>query len=211
MAGVRQFDEEAALEKALELFWQKGFAETSMQELAAVTGVQRGSLYNAYQGKEGLFLRVFDIYRRRNIEAARQALAKPALRDALHAFFDMVIASITQGLPTRGCMTTKSALNGGVIEAPVRAALQSMMDGYEALLGERMALGGEEETLALPAADAARLIIVFTRGIVVIERIYEDAARMQAAADMLITLLLGAEAGKPGVKASRKPRLRVPA
>lgn len=189
MAGVRQFDEEAALEKALELFWQKGFAETSMQELAAVTGVQRGSLYNAYQGKEGIFLRVFDLYRERNMDGARKALAKPALRDALQSFFDMVVASITKGTPSRGCMTTKSALSAGVIEEPVRAALQSMMDGYEGLLRERMAQA--EEELALPAADAARLIIVFTRGIVVIERIYQDAARMRSAADMLMTLLLG--------------------
>jgi len=46
MAGIRQFDEEAMLEQALELFWQKGFANTTMQDLAAATGVQRGSLYN---------------------------------------------------------------------------------------------------------------------------------------------------------------------
>ncbi|MCZ7153843.1 TetR/AcrR family transcriptional regulator, partial [Salmonella enterica] len=57
MAGVRQFDEGLALDKALALFWQKGYAATSMQELAAATGVQRGSLYNAYGDKETLFLR----------------------------------------------------------------------------------------------------------------------------------------------------------
>jgi TetR/AcrR family transcriptional repressor of nem operon len=197
MAGVRQFDEEAALEKALGLFWQKGFADTSMQELAAVTGVQRGSLYNAYQGKEALFLRVFALYRERNMAAARKALAKPVLRDALRGFFEMVITSITTGQPSRGCMATKSALGGAVVDAPIREALQSMMDGYETLLRERMAQAGEDETLALPAADAARLIIVFTRGVVVIERMYQDAARLHAAADMLMKLLLGPETGKP--------------
>lgn len=193
MAGVRQFDEEAALEKALELFWQKGFADTSMQELAAVTGVQRGSLYNAYQGKEGFFLRVFELYFERNMDAARKVLAKPVLRDALRGFFDMVIASITLGTPSRGCMTTKSALSESPMEAPIRAALQRMLDGYEGLLRERMEQAGEKDRMALPAADAARLIIVFTRGIVVIERIYQDAARMRSAADMLMALLLGAE------------------
>jgi TetR/AcrR family transcriptional repressor of nem operon len=197
MAGVRQFDEEAALEKALGLFWQKGFADTSMQELAAVTGVQRGSLYNAYQGKEEIFLRVFALYRERNLAAAREALAKPVLRDALRGFFNMVITSITTGQPSRSCMATKSALGGEVVEAPIREALQGMMDGYETLLRERMLQAGEDETLALPAADAARLIIVFTRGVVVIERMYQDVARLHAAADMLMTLLLGAETGKP--------------
>lgn len=202
MAGVRQFDEDAALEKALGLFWQKGFAETSMQELAAVTGVQRGSLYNAYQDKETVFLRVFERYLERNLEAGREALARPVLRDALHDFFDMVIASITTGLPTRGCMSTKTAFGGEAIEGPIRAALQSMLDGYETILRERLEQAGAQETLMLPAADAARLIVTFTRGVVVIERVYQDVARMHATADMLITLLLGAETGTRKVRKS---------
>ncbi|MDB6001907.1 MAG: TetR family transcriptional regulator, partial [Rhizobacter sp.] len=79
MAGVRQFDEEQALEKALSLFWRKGFAQTSMQELAAVTGVQRGSLYNAYQGKEAFFLQVFERYRERFLAELGAELDKPVL------------------------------------------------------------------------------------------------------------------------------------
>jgi AcrR family transcriptional regulator len=66
MVGARQFDENEALEKAVVLFWKKGFAETSMHELAYATGVQRGFLYTAYKAKGTLFLRVFDLYKDRS-------------------------------------------------------------------------------------------------------------------------------------------------
>src|ERR1700692_295496 len=62
MVGTRQFDEDALLEAALKTFWQNGFAATSMIDVAEATGVQRGSLYNAYGDKERLFLLPFDPY-----------------------------------------------------------------------------------------------------------------------------------------------------
>ncbi len=71
MAGVRQFDEAAAMEAALSLFWRQGLAATSMPDLAGATGVQRGSLYNAYGDKEAIFLRAFDLYAERFLAAAR--------------------------------------------------------------------------------------------------------------------------------------------
>jgi TetR/AcrR family transcriptional repressor of nem operon len=204
MAGVRQFNEEVALEKALELFWQKGFSETSMQELAAVTGVQRGSLYNAYQGKETVFLRAFERYQERSLEDARNALAQPRLRDALHGFFNLVIGSMTTGLPTRGCLTTKTAFGGEIIDAPIRSVLRGMLNSYEAILLERLALAGPDEPLALPPEEAARLIVTFTRGIVVIERVYQDPARLLDTAGTLITLLLGPEPSKKQKKPAKK-------
>jgi TetR/AcrR family transcriptional regulator, transcriptional repressor for nem operon len=64
MSGRRQFNEQQTLERALDVFWTKGYGATSMNDLAAATGVQRGSLYNAYDGKETLFLRVYELHSR---------------------------------------------------------------------------------------------------------------------------------------------------
>ncbi|CDG85341.1 TetR/AcrR family transcriptional regulator [Janthinobacterium agaricidamnosum] len=190
MAGIRQFDEEAALDKALALFWAQGFEETTMPQLAAATGVQRGSLYHAYQGKETLFLRVFEVYRERFLGGMRQALSAPRLPQALQDFFDFAIDSMTTGLPTRGCLSTKTALGGGDIDQPVRQALQAMLDGLENILTERLEQPEAGVSLTLAPRDAARMIVTFTRGLVVIERVYQDKARLQASAGMLVKLLL---------------------
>lgn len=190
MAGIRQFDEEAMLEQALELFWQKGFANTTMQDLAAATGVQRGSLYNAYGDKDALFLKVFERYRLRFLKQVGEALARPRLRDALRSFFSFVISSMTTGTPTRGCLSTKTALGSEVLDPALQGALRLLLDDIEAALVERLSQDGEPESLSIPARQAARLIVTFTRGLVVIERVYADEKRLRATADALVKLLL---------------------
>lgn len=193
MAGVRQFDESLALDKALALFWQKGYAATSMQELAEATGVQRGSLYNAYGDKETLFLRVFDVYRERFVGQMREALDKPRLRDALRSFFGCVIGSMTTGMPTRGCLSTKTAVGTEDLDGPLRTALKALLDDIEQVLFERLSREGEPSQLALSPRQAARLIVTFTRGLVVVERVYQDEKRLRAVADNLVAVVLGAQ------------------
>jgi AcrR family transcriptional regulator len=190
MVGVRQFDEGRALEKALTLFWQKGYSQTTMQDLAEATGVQRGSLYNAYGDKETLFLRVFGVYRDTYVKKMRQAMKKPGLRDALRSFFDFVIASMRTGAPTRGCLSTKTAVGVEELDESMRSAIRDLLDEIEAALYERLSHPSEAEQLALSPQEAARLIVMHTRGLVVIERVYRDETRMRSMADLLIQLLL---------------------
>lgn len=189
MAGVRQFDEDAALDKALALFWDKGYIDTSMQELAAVTGVQRGSLYNAYQDKEGIFLRVFERYRQHFLAEMAAALDKPDLRESVRGFFACVIDSMTTGAPTRGCLSSKTALGGDSVDAGLRKQLQQMLDGIEGVLLERFARATKGDGLAVTPEEAARMILTFTRGLVIIERVYQDKTRLLDTAAMFTGLL----------------------
>ncbi|GGP27617.1 TetR family transcriptional regulator [Silvimonas amylolytica] len=190
MAGVRQFDEEQALEKALEYFWQKGFAAASMPELAAATGVQRGSLYNAYQGKENLFLKVFEMYSNRFLQQVEQTLTAPDLRQALEAFFEFVIGSMTMGVPTRGCLSTKTAFTGDQLEEPVAEVLRGMLDRLERILASSLRSKESQSALTCSPESAARLLVTFTRGLVVIERVYQDTDRLKATALSLLDILI---------------------
>src|SRR3984957_9055764 len=105
MVGTRQFDEDAMLEVALKTFWQNGFAATSMIDVAEATGVERGSLYNAYGDKERLFLLPYERYANRFLDSVRQTLSNPDPSIALTALFKGVIASLIVGAPSRGCLT----------------------------------------------------------------------------------------------------------
>ncbi|MES2073957.1 MAG: TetR/AcrR family transcriptional regulator [Pseudomonadota bacterium] len=196
MAGIRQFDEDAALERVLEVFWQKGYGPTSMQDLAEATGVQRGSLYNAYRDKESLFLHVYERYKTRYLGEIRAALEQPALEQALRAFFELSILSMTAGSPSRGCMSTKTATDIHSSSEKIQAALRAMADSVEQLLSERLSSAEALPQLAIPPAEAARLIATFTRGLVFMERIYQDAERLRSTAESLIrALLTGGRAG----------------
>jgi AcrR family transcriptional regulator len=190
MAGVRQFDEREAFEKSIALFWRKGYADTSMQDLAHATGVQRGSLYNAYGGKDTLFLRAFALHAERYLAQARASLDRATCRSSLDSFFDFIVDWLLEGEPARGCLSTKTVFGGEVVDPPIRAAVEGLLDGLEAAVRERLSRPDKTSRLALSPARAARLVITVTRGIVVLERVYpDDRARLRAAGDALIDVL----------------------
>ncbi|RPE37742.1 TetR family transcriptional regulator [Streptomyces sp. Ag109_O5-1] len=190
MVGQRQFDEKQTLDRVLETFWNKGYGATSMQDLATATGVQRGSLYNAYRDKETLFLRAFQGYADQFLADAVDALAHPDAEQALRRFFDFTITSMTAGTPTRGCLTTKTATDERADGERIQAALRSLLDNLERVLQERLSLEDATARLVIPPAEAARVVITMTRGTVVMERVYQDPDRLRGTAGSLISALL---------------------
>jgi AcrR family transcriptional regulator len=190
MVGIRQFNEDAVLDAAMQLFWTRGYGATSMQDLAQATGVLRGSLYNAYGDKEKIFVLAFERYHRQILAMCREALSNPDLRTALETFFEKLIALMTspgEGAHTRGCLTTKTAADETAQGEMILSALRGLLDGMEALLAERLQQAGK---LPLAPQEGARLLVTLTRGLVIIERVYSDPARLRASAAALIDLLL---------------------
>jgi TetR/AcrR family transcriptional repressor of nem operon len=104
-----------------------------MLDLAVATGIQRGSLYNAYHGKETVFLLAFESYAARVLKAVRQAFADLDPRRALRAFFEVGIANMAKGHPPRGCLTTKTATEPEVADTPVQMRLRALLDEMEAI------------------------------------------------------------------------------
>ncbi|TGD96063.1 TetR/AcrR family transcriptional regulator [Methylobacterium nonmethylotrophicum] len=184
MVGVRQFDEQAVLERALALFWRQGPAATSMPALAQATGVQRGSLYNAYGDKEALFLKAFDLYAARFLSAVENGLVGRDARAVLERFFEAAIANMTAGSPSRGCLTTKTANDGSLAEPRIRERVQGLIRDLEALVAGALApLEGE---LTLSVAETATLAVAFTRGLAVMERIHGDPPQLRATASAFV-------------------------
>ena len=64
MARPREFDRDEALERATGVFWAKGFASTSTDDLLTAMGIGRQSLYNAFQDKRALYLEALERYQR---------------------------------------------------------------------------------------------------------------------------------------------------
>lgn len=199
MAGIKQFNEEETLERAMHVFWRRGYAATSMQDLAQATGVLRGSLYNAYGDKQSIFLLAFARYQGLYLDAVRARMKADDPAVALRDYFRYVIASMSEPVPqldealsapTRGCLTTKIATDETAMNEALRDALRGMMEGLATALEERLSAPDALARLRLPPKEAARLIVTFTRGNVVMERIYHAPAELLATADALIKVLL---------------------
>ncbi|ELY2788434.1 TetR/AcrR family transcriptional regulator [Cronobacter sakazakii] len=193
MAGIKKFDENEALDQALDLFWRRGFSATSMPELAQVTGVQRGSLYHAYGDKQAFFLKVFSRYRERLLKGAREALNNAEPDVALRQFLGFSIANMLEtgddNLP-RGCLTTKIAIDEMAMDEPIRTALRELLDTLHQLLERRLSMPDAQKRLKIPVPEAAALVVTVTRGMVVMERVYRNPGLLEVTADNLTKLIL---------------------
>ena len=105
----KQFDPEAALQKAMEVFWAKGYTATSIQDLVEATGLQRGSLYGAFGDKHGLYLAALDAYLAggtANFESMLDGGADPL--DAVRNMVRTVADQATGPRAALGCMVANT-------------------------------------------------------------------------------------------------------
>ena len=92
MPKVKQFDEKDVLEKAMQLFWKKGYYATSIQDLVNHLGINRSSIYDTYGGKKELFDQAFLLYRSTNVADTRNFLkTQKHVREGFKRLFEMTI------------------------------------------------------------------------------------------------------------------------
>jgi TetR/AcrR family transcriptional repressor of nem operon len=197
MVGVRQFDEQEVIALALDVFWRKGLHDATMQDLAAATGVQRGSLYNAYGDKESIFLRAFDQYAGQFLETAANALAEGDSAERLRNFFDVIIVNMTSGSPSRGCLTTRTALDAAISSEDVRERVQGLLNRLEQIVSQAIgSAAGRPSTI--DANRLARVVVTFTRGLAVMERAGYSRKQLKESAVTFVDALVG-----PAIPVSR--------
>ncbi len=189
MVGVRQFDEQEVIAIALDVFWRKGLHDATMQDLAAATGVQRGSLYNAYGDKEAIFLRAFDQYAEQFLDTARHALAQGDAAARVRNFLDVVIVNMTGGSPARGCLTTRTALDAAISSSAVRHRVQGLLSRLEQLIGKAISSAPNKQ-LAVDANRLARVVVTFTRGLAVMERAGYSRKQLRETATAFVDALV---------------------
>lgn len=189
MAGVRQFDEEKVLTAVLEVFWCKGWQATSMADLAEAAEVQRGSLYHAYGGKENLFLLAFDLYAHGFLDKAARALQAEDTRSALQCFFEMAIGNMTSGNPPRGCLTTKTGAESVATGPLIQQRLRDLLEDLRKIIIDALSAAPIRAGLAMAPEEAAELLVTFTRGLAVMERIFEDPERLRVSAASMVKIL----------------------
>ena len=94
-----------ALEKAIQVFWSKGYDGVTIDDLVAGMGVGRPSLYAVYGDKRAIFVRVLKAYAERKGASAAKALLAPAsLRDSIADFLKYAVESATEKGSARGCL-----------------------------------------------------------------------------------------------------------
>jgi AcrR family transcriptional regulator len=167
MARPREFDREAALQQAMLVFWAKGYAGTSTEDLVQAMGIGRQSLYNSFGDKWQLYVQALTDYQQRSTSAHIARLQAPA--SALEGIRDMLqgLVSTDDNLRALGCMGVGAACEFGASEPEV-ANLRARSATYlRAKLAERVREGqstGEIDP-ELDAQEAASYLLMSMTGI----------------------------------------------
>jgi TetR/AcrR family transcriptional repressor of nem operon len=133
MARPRQFDPDEVVDRSMREFWERGYRETSVDDLVEATGVQPGSLYNAFPGgKRALFLRALDRYSTLVVPEKLGALdSEEAGLAELRAYFDGLVDDLTTREGRMGCLMVNSAVELAAEDSEVGAIVRNHMERLE--------------------------------------------------------------------------------
>lgn len=189
----RAFDTGQALARARDLFWSRGYAATSVQDLVDELGVQRGSLYAAFGDKHDLYLKAVALYARENRESLQAVLRNgPVLPVLRRMLLDPSALTGAPGRPQgRGCLvgnTTAELVPGDDAARDLAAAAY---DGFVEVVTAALARAqdtGEVTTSSSPEAQARLLLLLF-QGSALVSRAQPDREHLAAAIDAAIDAL----------------------
>lgn len=159
----RTFDPDIALRQALDVFWERGYEGTSLNDLAAAMGIKSASIYACFGSKENLFRQVMALYGATSGEPPRRALREHGTaREAIHAMLRATADQITHPEHPHYCMLILAAPTGAVENHAVRDFLADLRHGMYAEIKERLTRGVTDGDLSTPATELDAIARYYT-------------------------------------------------
>jgi len=189
----RSFDTEAAVERAMGVFWSRGYHATALPDLLRATKLSRGSLYAAFGDKHSLFLRALDRYvadalTRMDGELGPGKDAVDGLRAYLAGYVDRTSAANGR----RGCLLVATAMEMAGRDAEVDRRIAGFFKAMEARLADALSRARATGLLAdgVEPSSAARILVCFVEGLRVVGKTAPTRTASQATADALLDRFL---------------------
>jgi AcrR family transcriptional regulator len=163
----RAFDPDTALERAMHVFWAKGYEGASLSNLTRAMRINRPSLYSAFGNKEQLFRKVLDRYMDGPVAFFGRALAAPKARDVVEQIFLGTARMAENPRIPAGCLMVQGALACG--NGSVRKEVAARRVAAEVALRRRLQRAKREGDLPKNAdpAELAHYVMTVMRGMAV--------------------------------------------
>ena len=182
MARHREFDHDAVLDKAMDLFWERGYGATSIQDLVEATGVNRASMYGTFGNKQRLFLAALDHYVSK-ISASRleQLRAPGSAKVALRSYFEGMVDFARRDGRRLGCLLTNSAVEIAPHDAGIAESLRASFGTVEEVLFEVIRRGQAQGEFGADKdpRELARFLVGVIQGLRVLMRARADEAHLR--------------------------------
>ncbi|MER5625767.1 TetR/AcrR family transcriptional regulator [Streptosporangium sp. NPDC002544] len=191
MARTKEFDPDAVLQRAMELFWEKGYEATSMTDLVEHLGIGRASLYATFGGKRELYLKAYDRYLENGVDFV-DLLSQPGpVLPAVRALVERYAEEAAQDELRRGCLVVNTAVELAPHDQTLARRVEASWDFVEATLTSALARARAQGELAAeknPRA-LARFLLTLMQGMRVIGKGSRDPARLRDTAEQALSVL----------------------
>ena len=185
----RSFDVDAAVERAMGVFWSRGYHATALPDLLRATKLSRGSLYAAFGDKHSLFLRALDRYiadavTRMDVELAPRREPVDALRAYLAGYVDRTSGANGR----RGCLLVATAMELAGQDAEIGRRVAGFFKVMETRVADALSRAKTAGQLAdgVEPSSAAKILVCFVEGLRVVGKTGPARAASQATADALL-------------------------
>ncbi|MGW7096330.1 TetR/AcrR family transcriptional regulator [Streptomyces sp. NPDC054874] len=193
MARTKEFDPDAALQSALELFWRRGYEATSVTDLVEHLGIGRASIYATFGSKHELYLKAMDRYAEMRdpllmSELSQPGPALPAVRTLVRRF--AAEAASPEGR-LNGCFVTNTAAELAPHDPAAARRVEISWEHIETLLHSALVRAQAQEELpeGRDPQALAHLLLVLLQGVRIVGKASNDPARVRDAAEQALTLL----------------------
>lgn len=173
MARPRAFDNDRALDAAIDRFWSHGLGATSVRDLAAGMGINGPSLYNAFGDKRTLFVQALERYAEHYMRSLiRRLESGRAPENAIREFFAVLVEKSLTDPTRRGCLIVNSALEVSPHDADLKQVIASYLGEIETFFRRCLARGQDAGAISkkIDAQDMARHLLGIVLGIRVAAR-----------------------------------------
>lgn len=191
MARTKEFDPDAALQAAMELFWAKGYEATSVADLVEHLGISRGSLYATFGDKHQLYLAALRRYQETQPPVV-ELLSQPGpVLPAVRALVERYAEEAACDTERRGCMLVNAATERLPADRQVARVVEAGWDTLETALTAALIRARAQGELS-PDKDPralARFLLVVLQGIRVVGKGEASASRVRDAAAQAFAIL----------------------
>lgn len=144
MARTKQFNEEEILDKAISLFWDKGFNGASAQDLVNHLGLSRSSIYDTFSDKHTLFIKALQQYRKQSSDGLKEVLSNSKdVKEAIRTIFKQAVLETLQASENKGCFMVNTTTELAIHDAEIAKIVNDNRNEMQNLFFEAIQKGQE--------------------------------------------------------------------
>lgn len=192
MGRLKEFDEDKAIDGAVDCFWARGYEATSVRDLAEHMGIGGASLYNAYGGKRALFVTALERYANRSSReriARLEATLRP--KQAIEAFLAEIVDRSLKDRERKGCLLVNSALDVALHDAEIGKVVAGYLEEIRTFFQRNIEAGRRAGQVPhdIDAAGVSAHLLGVLLGIRVLARTRPERALLESVVRPALDLL----------------------